>query len=88
MDITVISWGKLLISFPSPNVKHSSILDDRFVDEIRQSFAACAVFMLIPVFNLADGGLGNSQNDMSIAMMSVGSYPVSFQVILTVIYAQ
>ena len=30
--------------------------DDQFVDEIRQSYAASAVFFLIPVFLLADGG--------------------------------
>lgn len=42
--------------------------DDLFVDEIRQSFAACGVFFLIPIFNLGDGGLGNAENDMSTAM--------------------
>ncbi|WWC72331.1 uncharacterized protein I206_106293 [Kwoniella pini CBS 10737] len=42
--------------------------DDRFVDEIRQSVSATAVFMLIPIFVLADGGLGNQLNDMSVAM--------------------
>lgn len=42
--------------------------DDLFVDEIRQSAAACAIFFIIPIFNLADGGLGNSENDMSAAM--------------------
>ncbi|WVW79812.1 hypothetical protein I302_101782 [Kwoniella bestiolae CBS 10118] len=42
--------------------------DDRFVDEIRQSLSACAVFMIIPIYVLADGGLGNQMNDMSVAM--------------------
>ncbi|WWD18336.1 hypothetical protein CI109_102786 [Kwoniella shandongensis] len=42
--------------------------DDTFVDEIRQSLAATAVFMLIPIFNLADGGIGSQENDMSTAM--------------------
>ena len=42
--------------------------DDKFVDEIRQSLRACAVFALIPIFNLADGGIGNQMNDMSVAM--------------------
>jgi len=42
--------------------------DDTFVDEIRQSFHACAVFFLIPIFNLADGGVGNQLNDMSASM--------------------
>lgn len=42
--------------------------DDTFVDEIRQSFSACAVFFLTPIFILADGGIGNQLNDMSAAM--------------------
>ncbi|KIR68488.1 hypothetical protein I312_100427 [Cryptococcus bacillisporus CA1280] len=42
--------------------------DDLFVDEIRQSIAACGVFALIPIFNLADGGIGSQENDMSTAM--------------------
>ena len=46
--------------------------DDRFVDEIRQSYAACAVFYLIPIFLLADGGIGNAENDMSVAMVLNG----------------
>lgn len=46
----------------------------QFVDEIRQAVAACQVFMLIPIFNLADGGLGNSENSMSGAM-TVGGVP-------------
>ena len=46
--------------------------DDLFVDEIRQSLNACAVFFLIPIFNLADGGIGNQENDMSAAMILNG----------------
>jgi POT family proton-dependent oligopeptide transporter len=42
--------------------------DDQFVEEIRASIAACAVFFLIPIFNLADGGIGNMENDMSASM--------------------
>ncbi|KAF8916498.1 POT family-domain-containing protein [Mucidula mucida] len=48
--------------------------DDKFVDELRQSFSACKVFFLIPIFNLADGGLGNSENAMS-ASMTVNGVP-------------
>ena len=33
--------------------------DDTFVDEIRQSFRACQVFLLIPVFLMADGGMSS-----------------------------
>lgn len=46
--------------------------DDHFVDEIRQSLNACAVFALIPIFALADGGIGNQMNDMSDAMIVNG----------------
>ena len=42
--------------------------DDKFVDEIRQALNACAVFLLIPIFALCDGGIGNAMNDMSVAM--------------------
>lgn len=42
--------------------------DDKFVDEIRQTLAACAVFALIPIFTLSDGGIGNAVNSMSGAM--------------------
>ncbi|KAK8858446.1 hypothetical protein IAR55_002673 [Kwoniella newhampshirensis] len=42
--------------------------DDLFVEEIRQTLSATAVFMLIPIFNLADGGIGSQENDMSTAM--------------------
>ena len=45
--------------------------DDKFVDEIKQSMRACAVFALIPLFGLADGGIGNSMNDMSVRSSSV-----------------
>lgn len=39
------------------------IWDDRFVDELRQSVAACAIFLIIPIFTLGDGGLGNSESE-------------------------
>ncbi|WOO79626.1 Peptide transporter PTR2 [Vanrija pseudolonga] len=42
--------------------------DDKFVEEVRATFSACAVFALIPIFILADGGIGNQMNDMSVAM--------------------
>jgi POT family proton-dependent oligopeptide transporter len=48
--------------------------DDQFVDEIRQSLAACGVFFLIPIFLLADNGIGNQLNDMS-AAMTLNSIP-------------
>ncbi|BEJ11042.1 hypothetical protein CspHIS471_0104640 [Cutaneotrichosporon sp. HIS471] len=45
--------------------------DDKFVEEIRQTFTACCVFLLIPIFSLADAGavgLGNIVNDTSVSM--------------------
>lgn len=42
--------------------------DDKFVDEIRQTLNACAIFALIPIFTLGNGGIGNSANSMSGAM--------------------
>lgn len=54
--------------------------DDKFVDEIKQSLHACQVFLLIPIFSLADGGIGNSVNSMSTAMTLNGgeSSPLPF----------
>ncbi|KAI5453955.1 hypothetical protein NCC49_004950 [Naganishia albida] len=48
--------------------------DDQFVDEMKATVAACKAFLLIPIFNLANGGLGNSENAMSSAMQ-VGNVP-------------
>lgn len=42
--------------------------DDLFVEEIKQSVEACGVFFLIPIFLLADGGIGAMENTMSAAM--------------------
>lgn len=42
--------------------------DDKFVDEIRETLNACAIFALIPIFTLGNGGIGNSVNSMSGAM--------------------
>ena len=48
--------------------------DDKFIEEIKQTLRACAVFALIPIFVLADGGIGNSVNSMS-ASMTLGGVP-------------
>ncbi len=42
--------------------------DDKFVDEIKQTIVACQVFLLIPIFNLSDGGFGSTENAMTQAM--------------------
>jgi len=47
--------------------------DDKFVDELKQSVHACAVFFIIPIFNLGNGGIGNSLNSMSTAMTLNGA---------------
>ncbi|KAK4684848.1 hypothetical protein P7C73_g5312, partial [Tremellales sp. Uapishka_1] len=47
--------------------------DDQFVDEMKQALHACVVFALIPIFTLADGGIGNQLNDMSDAMVTEGA---------------
>ncbi|WWC62398.1 uncharacterized protein I303_104994 [Kwoniella dejecticola CBS 10117] len=39
--------------------------DDLFVDEMRQSLAACVVFLLTPIFIMADGGIGAQENALS-----------------------
>ncbi|WWC73354.1 uncharacterized protein I206_107321 [Kwoniella pini CBS 10737] len=44
------------------------VWDDRFVEEVRQALEACSVFWLLPIYYLADGGIGNMENDMSAAM--------------------
>src|SRR3954464_6030081 len=43
--------------------------DDKFVDEIKQSVRACAIFAFIPIFNLMDQGFGSVENAMSAAMV-------------------
>jgi POT family proton-dependent oligopeptide transporter len=48
------------------------VWDDQFVEEVRQTVNACVVFLLIPIFILADGGMGNNMNDMSTAMVLQG----------------
>jgi POT family proton-dependent oligopeptide transporter len=46
--------------------------DDKFVDEIKQSVRACAIFAFIPIFNLMDQGFGSVENAMSAAMVNNG----------------
>ncbi|WOO82726.1 Peptide transporter PTR2 [Vanrija pseudolonga] len=59
------SW----VNVHEPERRHLIVWDDIFVDEIKQSIQACAVFMLIPIFNLADGGIANQKSAMSTAMI-------------------
>lgn len=65
-------WNKAKPSYiaKNQNADPASVFwDDQFVDEIRQSVKACAVFSLVPIFNLADGGIGNQLGAMSNAMV-------------------
>ncbi|KAG7571525.1 hypothetical protein FFLO_00541 [Filobasidium floriforme] len=48
--------------------------DDKFIDDLQRTMAACKVFRNIPIFNLANSGLGNSVNAMSSAM-TLGGVP-------------
>ncbi|OCF62322.1 POT family proton-dependent oligopeptide transporter [Kwoniella mangroviensis CBS 10435] len=51
------------------SIDHSKITwDDLFVDEMRQSLAACVVFLLTPIFIMADGGIGAQENALSSAV--------------------
>ena len=43
--------------------------DDQFVEEIRQSINACSVSWVLVIFYLADGFIGNMENDQSAAMV-------------------
>jgi len=49
------------------------VWDDLFVDEIKASIRACGIFFLIPIFLLADGGIGAMENTQSAAMKLDGA---------------
>lgn len=61
-------WGKANPDQVLARGEAAPAWDAQFVEEVRQTFSACAVFFIIPVFILADGGIGNALNDMSVAM--------------------
>ncbi len=56
---------------PSLNLEKSATWkwDDKFVDELKQSLSACSIFLVLPIFQLMDGGFGSTENAMSAAMM-------------------
>jgi POT family proton-dependent oligopeptide transporter len=67
-------WGR---AKPSYMIEHGQMTekvtwDDKLVDELRQSVTACKVFLLIPIFNLADNGFSPLMNGMSAAMVNNG----------------
>jgi len=46
--------------------------DDEFVDEVRRSISACKIFLLIPIFAIADGGFGSVQTSQAASMRANG----------------
>lgn len=59
-------WDRALPEAVHAQTGQAPAWDATFVEEVRQTFAACGVFLLIPIFVLADGGIGNSLNDQSV----------------------
>lgn len=53
------------------NVKHPDKVywDDLFVDEIRRTVSACGIFVLLPVYNLAQLGIASQLGAMSVSMV-------------------
>lgn len=47
--------------------------DDDFVDEIRRTFKACKLFIFLPIFYLADGGLSTIQTSQAGSMTTNGA---------------
>ncbi|RDB14757.1 Peptide transporter PTR2 [Hypsizygus marmoreus] len=47
--------------------------DDDFVDEIRRTFKACKLFAFLPIFYLADGGLGTIQTSQAGSLTTNGA---------------
>ncbi|KAF5377967.1 hypothetical protein D9615_006700 [Tricholomella constricta] len=47
--------------------------DDNFVDEIRRTFTACKLFIFLPIFYMADGGLSTIQTSQAGSMTTNGA---------------
>ncbi|KAG6815898.1 hypothetical protein H0H87_010377 [Tephrocybe sp. NHM501043] len=47
--------------------------DDDFVDEIRRTFKACKLFIFLPIFYMADGGLSTIQTSQAGSMTTNGA---------------
>ncbi|KAE8447034.1 hypothetical protein EG329_011169 [Mollisiaceae sp. DMI_Dod_QoI] len=46
--------------------------DDNFVDDVRRTMAACAIFLFFPIQQINDGGLGAAANAQSASLTSNG----------------
>lgn len=46
--------------------------DDDFVNDVRRTFQACAIFLFFPIFFINDGGLGAAANALSASMKTNG----------------
>jgi len=46
--------------------------NDQWVIDIQKTIESCKIFMYFPMFNLTDGGIGNSQNAQAGAMITKG----------------
>jgi len=46
--------------------------DDEFVDEVRRSISACKIFLLIPIYAIADGGFGSVQTSQAASLTANG----------------
>nr|GAT56475.1 PTR2-domain-containing protein [Mycena chlorophos] len=47
--------------------------DDDFVDELKRTIAACKLFLFLPIFSIADGGLGTIQNNQGASLTTNGA---------------
>ncbi|RDW69243.1 hypothetical protein BP6252_08263 [Coleophoma cylindrospora] len=46
--------------------------DDKFVEDVRRTMAACAIFLFFPIAQINDGGLGAAANALSASLTSNG----------------
>lgn len=46
--------------------------DDKFVDDVRRTMGACAIFAFFPIQQLNDGGIGAAANAQSVALTGNG----------------
>ncbi|CAG8981256.1 hypothetical protein HYALB_00003854 [Hymenoscyphus albidus] len=47
--------------------------DDRFVEDVRRTMSACAIFLFFPIQQINDGGLGAAANAQSAALTTNGT---------------
>ncbi|KAJ6630247.1 PTR2-domain-containing protein [Mycena sp. CBHHK59/15] len=47
--------------------------DDDFVDELKRTISACKLFLYLPIFNIADDGISNIQNNQGASLTTNGA---------------